>query len=85
MSEQLAAVGFCGQCHGRGQLTGMSRVKVKVVYDCTTCKGTGLGLVKPWDLLAALVDERVIQAIRDEMWEAWARGYDEGVSDAMNK
>ena len=38
-----------------------------------------------WESERARVDERVIQALRGEVREAWQRGYDEGIAAAAEK
>lgn len=54
---------FCGHCHGRGTLTGMSRVKIPVTYECSVCKGTGEGEVTARALAEALLAPRVLAAL----------------------
>lgn len=54
---------FCGHCHGRGTLKGMSRVKIPVIFPCDVCKGTGEGEVPARVLAEALLAPAVLAAL----------------------
>lgn len=89
MSDGLPGVHvetFCGNCQGRGTVRAKSRLGVAVVYDCSSCDGSGQGSVPAIDFAKALLSAQVLKALLEEAeHRGYGRGYDAGLDDGMTK